>query len=519
MKRNSIFLLIVLLVAPVLYSQQSQNNNVNGFFADKGSFEVLSRYQGRNNVLKVDGSKTQMAIAKYSLSQYKGKPIAIEIMAEVLRERLTDTIHWQVNNTPNYPTVFWLGNAKPGMWHKVRGKIIITPMNSDPFLFLTNWGNNARDTFYITNFNITIEESNIKHALSLPSLKSLYANDFLIGNITLYEDLYTSGNYFELLKHHYNAVTSTETYPSQLAPPAKGGTYQWAKADHSIDVMRRNNIAVHGHILVWHESTPAWLTEGSRSDVEQNMNDYITTVLRHFKGRIASWDVVNEALKDNLSAANVRGDWRNCIKNSQNPWFAKLGADYVELAFRAARAADPSITLYYNDYALENPNKAEAARKMIQDINDRYKRETGGTRNLIEGVGSQAHIYGMNLNINDARSALEKLISLGIEVAISELDVPTINFDYKNVGNNRDTKMSEKDQIAQAVIYARLMNLYREYSSYITRVTMWGMDDRHSWLSTGNPSIFDWKLNAKQAFYAVSDPDGFLVQYGGRTRR
>jgi endo-1,4-beta-xylanase len=323
------------------------------------------------------------------------------------------------------------------------------------------------------------------------------------------------GKYLDLLKHHYNVITSSCTYPQQLAPANKGGAYRFTDADNIINIARRNNIPVFGHVLIWHEATPAWLTEGSREEVLQNMNDYITTVLRHFRGRIYAWDVVNEAIKELVTAAEARGDWRRCVRNTQNPWFDKLGVDYIELAFRAARVADPNIILYYNDYGLEDPNKAEVARKMIQDINDRYKRETGGTRNLIEGIGSQSHVYAPYFNINNHRRALEILTRLGIEIAISELDI----FSVFERGTGRDTVMFERDEIAQALIYARLFNLYKEFSAHITRVTFWGMSDNTSWLSSNNPTLFDWGLNAKQAFHAVSDPDGFIRQHGGRTRR
>jgi endo-1,4-beta-xylanase len=70
--------------------------------------------------------------------------------------------------------------------------------------------------------------------------------------------------------------------------------------------------------------------------------------------------------------------------------------------------------------------------------------------------------------------------------------------------------MSEEDAKTQAKLYAQLFKLYREYSSYIKRVTMWGMDDGTSWISAGNPCLFDWKLNAKKSFHAASDPDAFL---------
>ncbi|MCL1813157.1 MAG: endo-1,4-beta-xylanase [Treponema sp.] len=529
MKKNFL-VLAVLFLAPFLFlSQQNQSNNVNGFTAPPGSFEILSRYQGKNNVLKVDRSKTNWFIASYPLGQYRGKEILIEFSADVRREGSTGRLMWQVDN-PNNPEISGIDNDVPGQWHSMKGKMILTPAQNYTTLYLTNYEMPSNTTIYIANPVVTITEGNpLTPDFSLRPLKEIYANDFLIGNITNWDGRTLSGKYLDLLKHHFNIVTFNAAYPNQLAPSTKGGAYQFTNADNILNAAIRNNFQVHGHNLVWYGAEyeakyGAWMTEGTREEVIQNMNNHITTVLRHFRGKINSWDVVNEAIKPNVTNAEARGDWRNCIITSKNAdwvnnlWYKKLGADYIEIAFRAARAADPNITLYYNDNDLENsPNKAEAVRKMIQDINDRYKRETGGTRNLIEGVGTQTHIGSMthspnlNLNINNVRTCLEKLTSLGIEIAITEVDVSIGG--NQGQGEGRDSVVSERNAIAQGRVYAQLFQLFREYSSHIKFVTFWGIDDNNSWLSAGNPCLFDWKLNAKPAFHAVSDPDDFLRQH------
>jgi len=524
-----IIILIVLITACLLFTSQVMPNSINGFSADAGSFEILRNYQGRRNVLRVDRSKTNWFISKYSLAQYRGKEIFIEFSADVRREGSAGMLFWQVNN-PAYPVLSGLENTVSGQWYSMKGRIIITPTQDDPVFYLTNWEMPLNTIIYIANPVVTITESNpLTPDFSLTPLKTLYVNDFLIGNITNFDGLNMSGKYFDLLKHHFNIVTFNAVYPHMITPSSKGGDYQFTNADNILNAAVQNNIQAHGHVLVWYGDDPAWMTEGTREEVIQNLNNHITAVVSHFRGRINSWDVVNEAIKPNVTNAEARGDWRNCIINSRNAvwvnnrWYEKLGADYIELAFRAARAADPNITLYYNDNDLENPNKAEVVKKMIQDINDRYKRETGGTRNLIEGVGSQMHIgstpytiNNFNLNIDNVRTCLDKLTSLGIEVAITELDISTAGYSR---GEGNDSVMSERDSIAQAVLYARLFNLFREYSAHIKFVTFWGIDDGNSWLSAGNPLLFDWRLNAKQAFHAVSDPEGFLRQHGGRQRR
>jgi len=497
----------------------SGSNPTDGLRAGAPSYSIVNLpIERRQDVLKINGAGTQWAIVTYSLAEYKGKEITIHFSADVKREGASGNLNWQVNNS-DYPSVGYLENAPAGVWHHMRGRRILTPTDSNPVLYLTNWENNASDTiYYIDNFTVTIEEGNgMSPDLTLLPLKSVYKDYFLIGNII---DLtYSSGKYFDLLKHHFNVVTSTETYPVQIAPSVKGGAYQWTRADTVVNLAGSSNIPVHGHILVWHEATPAWMTAGTRAEVEQNLKNHVNAVLTHFKGRIASWDVVNEAFQDNLSAA---ADWKRCVRNSQNPWYDKLGPDYIEIAFRAARAADPDITLYYNEYfhmdgyyswdSISSAlNKAEAVRKMVDDINARYKNETGGRRNLIEGVGVQSHHYGFGINLNNLRSCLDKFITLGVQIAISELDISASGYVR---GSGSDTVMTEKDELAQARLYARLFKLYREYAAYISRVTWWGMDDGNSWLSPGNPLLFDWKLNAKKAFFAVSDPDAFLAKYG-----
>ena len=484
----------------------------NGLKTDAPVYNVVNfPAEKRENVIMVKGADTGWAIVLFPLNEYRGKQITIELSVDVKRTGAAGTLNWQINNNGEWPSVTSHENAAVGVWHKMKGRLFVTPSDNEPCLYLTNWGNNAKNTvYYVSNFSVTITEGDVLNPdLALTPIKSVYENYFPVGNII--DAKYASGKYFEMFKHHYSMAASTVTFPDNLAPYNKGGDYRWDAADRIINLMAYNGIPVHGHVLIWHESSPEWLTTGTKDEVKSNLEQYINMVLTHFKGRINSWDVVNEAIRDGLTASQVSGNWKNCVRTStpwmKNPWYDKLGGDYIELAFRTARAVNPDVTLYYNDYNLHDQNKAEAVRKMIKDINDRYKSETGGDRNLIEGLGMQSHYYGLDLNVEDVRKSLEKFITLGVEISISELDVSTISYQR---GNGKDSVISEKDETAQAVIYAKLFSLYKEYSAYIKRVNMWGMDDGSSWISAGNPCLFDWKLNAKKAYHAVIDPEGFL---------
>jgi endo-1,4-beta-xylanase len=207
----------------------------------------------------------------------------------------------------------------------------------------------------------------------------------------------------------------------------------------------------------------------------------------------------SEAVRDNLSAADAAGDWKKCLRTDA-PWYSALGEDYVETAFRAAREAAPDITLYYNDYGLEDPCKAEAVYKMIIDINSRYKKETGQGRNLIEGLSLQSHYQIKSFDENKVRSSLEKFTALNIELSISGLDVTAAGYEE---GGGKDIVISEHDIASQEIIYAKLFRIYLEYSPYISRVTIWGIDGGNSRLSAGNPCLFDRYLKPKRAFNII----------------
>jgi endo-1,4-beta-xylanase len=332
---------------------------------------------------------------------------------------------------------------------------------------------------------------------------SMYKNHFMVGSII--KEKYMDDSYFSLIKNHFNSITPQNNLKPILLTSNRGGAYNWAYTDQMVNRMLENGIPVHGHVLVYHDCTPEWMTKGTKTEVDDNLKNYITDVLTHYRGRIHSWDVVNEAMRDNLSAAETAGDWKKCLR-IDTPWYKALGTNYIETAFRTAREAAPDVTLYYNEYGLEYQRKAEAVWKMIYDINNRYKKTTGQKRNLIEGIGIQSHYQIKSFDENKVRTSMEKFISLNIELSISELDITTAGYEE---GEGKDIVISEHDAAVQAFIYARLFKLYREYAPYISRVTFWGIDDHNSWLSAGNPCLFDRYLIPKKAFNAVFNPEKY----------
>ncbi len=220
---------------------------------------------------------------------------------------------------------------------------------------------------------------------------------------------------------------------------------------------------VRGHTLLWHAQQPGWAQGLSGGDLRNAAINHVTQVASHFRGQIYSWDVVNEAFADGGSGA--RRD-----SNLQ-----RTGNDWIEAAFRAARAADPGAKLCYNDYNTDGINaKSTGIYNMVRDFKQRGV--------PIDCVGFQSHL-GTTI-AGDYQANLQRFADLGVDVEITELDVTQ--------GGN------------QANIYATVTRACLAISR-CTGITVWGVRDCDSWRGSDNALLFDCAGNKKPAYTAVLD--------------
>src|SRR4029453_5880785 len=143
-----------------------------------------------------------------------------------------------------------------------------------------------------------------------------------------------------------------------------------------VSYAQSHGMVVKGHTLAWHSQQPGWMQSLSGTALRNAMITHINCVATHFRGKVFAWDVVNEAFSDN-------GDGSRRNSNLQ-----ATGNDWIEVAFRTARTADPNAKLCYNDYNIENATYAKrvAVRNMIQDFKNRGV--------PIDCVGIQTHFTG-----------------------------------------------------------------------------------------------------------------------------
>jgi endo-1,4-beta-xylanase len=341
-----------------------------------------------------------------------------------------------------------------------------------------------------------------------PTLKDAFKGDFLIGAAINSAQIYgrdTAGD--ALLEKQFNAISPENVLKWGVVHP-QPDQYDFDAADHYVALGEKYHMSILGHNLVWHSQTPRWVFQDAngkpltRDALLKRMHDHIQTVVGRYKGRIHSWDVVNEALNDD-----------GTLRQSQ--WFKIIGPDYIAKAFEYAHEADPSAELNYNDYSLENEPKRNGAIKLIQQL------KADGVP--ISAIGLQGHDKMDWPTVEQEDATIEAFAKLGLKVKISELDVDVL----PSASQNRGADVSQNyqlqaqlnpyakglpDSVQQdlAKRYADLFRVFLKHKDVVTRVTFWGVNDGDSWLNnwpvrgrTSYPLLFDRNNQPKPAFNAV----------------
>jgi len=280
---------------------------------------------------------------------------------------------------------------------------------------------------------------------------------FLMGAAVALGPVVADQAYDQLLGN-YNAVSIENAGKFENIHPLHGNLpqdYNFSDMDVLVATARSAGMTVHGHALIFGEANPAWvqtIAKNNPNQLQQVMVDHIKTVVGHYKGQVASWDVVNEPLADYDTAAGQYGLRKDI-------WYNAMGPDYIATALRAAHAADPNAQLWINDFGMESDS-------------DRFAQMVALVKRLqaegvpLTGVGFEAHIdqgdtigsSGEHISTTLLASRFKTLQALGLKARISELDV---------------TNESEYG------VYADVLSTCLKASNCVG-VTTWGVTDKYS---------------------------------------
>ncbi|GAA3217606.1 endo-1,4-beta-xylanase [Dactylosporangium siamense] len=266
--------------------------------------------------------------------------------------------------------------------------------------------------------------------------------------------------YTGILDREFTMVTPENEMKWDATEPSQG-SFSYGSADQIVSRAQSKNQRMRGHALAWHSQQPGWVQNLSGTALRNAMVNHVTQVATHYQGKIYAWDVVNEAFAD--GGGGGRRD-----SNLQ-----RTGNDWIEVAFRTARAADPGAKLCYNDYNTDGQNaKSNAVYAMVQDFKSRGV--------PIDCVGFQSHFNSASPVPSDYQANLQRFANLGVDVQITELDIE----------GSGSTQAENFRKVTQACL-----NVTR-----CTGITVWGIRDSDSWRASGTPLLFDGNGNKKAAY-------------------
>nr|AAD32593.2 family 10 xylanase XynB [Thermotoga sp. FjSS3-B.1] len=385
-----------------------------------------------------------------------------------------------------------------GQWVQLSGTYTIPAGVTVEDLTLYFESQNPTLEFYVDDVKVVDTTSaEIKLEMSpeeeIPALKDVLKDYFRVG-VALPSKVFINQKDIALISKHFNSITAeNEMKPDSLLAGIENGKlkFRFETADKYIEFAQQNGMVVRGHTLVWHNQTPEWFFKDengnllSKEEMTERLREYIHTVVGHFKGKVYAWDVVNEAVDPNQPDGLRR-----------STWYQIMGPDYIELAFKFAREADPDAKLFYNDYNTFEPRKRDIIYNLVKDLKE---------KGLIDGIGMQCHI-SLATDIKQIEEAIKKFSTIpGIEIHITELDMSVYRDSSSNYPEAPRTALIE-----QAHKMMQLFEIFKKYSNVITNVTFWGLKDDYSWRATRRndwPLIFDKDHQAKLAYWAIVAPE------------
>jgi endo-1,4-beta-xylanase len=292
------------------------------------------------------------------------------------------------------------------------------------------------------------------------------AKGLLYGAALQTKQVETDSAFAKAIAQECNIIVPESELKWRVVRPSPS-VYHFASTDKLLSFANTHNMKMRGHALVWHEDLPSWVNSSLNSlNARQILTDHISTVVKHYAGKMHSWDVVNEAIEPK----DGRSDG---LRNS--PWLTMLGPEYIDLAFRVAAESDPKAVLTYNDFGMDYDTPFGRKKRMLV-LNLLRQLKANGTP--IHALGIQAHLHRDNPNFNPGSFStfLQEVADLGLKIMITELDVTEKKLPTDANLRDRTIAAAYEDYLTVALAQPAVI-----------AVLTWGLSDRYTWLSTAEP--------------------------------
>jgi endo-1,4-beta-xylanase len=292
------------------------------------------------------------------------------------------------------------------------------------------------------------------------------------------------------LRREFSACVAENAFkPSEVWVSPR--EYDFSVTDRLTDFSEENGMVLRGHTLVWHQQTPRWLRNDaaahSAEELRILLRDYIHALVGRYRGRVAHWDVVNEAVHD------PGPDGAPPRLREESIWHRALGPGYLRLAFQWAHEADPDARLYYNDYEIEAVgSKSDAVYTLLQGL------ISGGAP--LHGIGFQGHFLNGWRTTDAHRANIRRFIDLGLEWAVTEADIRM---------ELNGSPPTPEQLTTQAEGFADLTRLCLTEPN-CRALIFWGFTDAHSWIpgfrkGWGASLPLDEDYWPKPAYHAIEE--------------
>ena len=279
--------------------------------------------------------------------------------------------------------------------------------------------------------------------------------------------------------------------------PTPDADLDFRYGDRIIGFAERNGMLVLGAHLVWDNGfgegwtdDDLWAISGRRA--RNLIFETIDEVVGRYRGRVAAWIVVNEA----LDGSGLRTDV---------PWYSTIGPSYVADSFRRAREADPDAMLVLNEFGYETDdgfaNAADKRAVTLQVLDDLLEEEVP-----VDALGIQAHLqagsFPDHFDPAPYRQFLSEVADRRLKILITEMDV---------LDDGLPPKVGPRDRAVAEVVDRYLETALEEPA--VTSLITFGLSDRYTWLEEDfprndgvprRPLPFDQRLHPKPEYQALA---------------